>query len=224
MQSISSTVSISTLQCHLLAQVYCLLQGDYTSGAQHRAMAVSMCHQMGLHHSQKYYAVNCLELETRKKVLWCQYALDKYVISIWLTWLALMTLRFLSISSGSPTLLRESDIKTEYPADVDDENLTEQGFSPALPGELTKISSALALFKICRILSRSLDQLLPASPSYRFSIQELNLVANELDQWVLSIPTHLRMQFLNDKPSTAVVSDRSPLLVCTHILSPLSLL
>lgn len=135
----------------------------------------------------------------------------------------LMIARFLSVSSGTPTLLRDSDIDTEYPADVDDENIAEQGLSPALPGELTKISIALALFKICRILSHSLDQLLPVSPYYHFPIQELNSIANELDQWVLSIPAHLRMQFVNDKPSTGVISDRSPLLVCAHMLLSLSL-
>lgn len=77
MQTTSVPVSISRLQCHLLAQVYYLLQADYTSGAQHRAIAVSMCHLIGLHHSQKYYVMNPLETETRKKVFWCQYALDK---------------------------------------------------------------------------------------------------------------------------------------------------
>jgi hypothetical protein len=110
-------------------------------------------------------------------------------------------------------MLRESDISTEYPEDIDDENITDQGFSPALPGELTKISSALALFKICRILSRALDQLLPSSASYRFSVNNLHSISDELDHWVQSIPQHLRMKFLNDKPSTGVISDRSPLLV-----------
>jgi Fungal specific transcription factor domain len=81
MHSVSSTASISTLQCHVLAQLFYLLKADYIHGARHRAIAVSMCHQLGLHHSQKYYAMNCLDLETRKRVLWCQYALDKYVHS-----------------------------------------------------------------------------------------------------------------------------------------------
>jgi Fungal specific transcription factor domain len=138
---------------------------------------------------------------------------------MWRFILALTVPRFLSACSGSPTLLRDSDISTEYPSDVDDESLTEQGFSPALPDELTKISSALALFKICRILSRSLDQLLPASACYQFSMNSLNCIADELEEWVQSIPTHLRMKFLNDKPSTGLISDRSPLLVCMHIVT-----
>ena len=220
MHSIHSTASISALQCHILAQLFYLLEADYTHGAQHRAIAVSMCHQMGLRHSQKHYVINSLELETRKKVLWCQYALDKYVLSSRYIQLALTIVRFLSASSGCPILLRDCDISAEYPSDVDDENLTEQGYSPTLPGELTKISSAIALFKICRILSRSLTQLLPASASYQFSMSDLHSIADELDQWQQTIPTHLRMKFLNDKPSTGVISDRSPLLVCVHSTRP----
>jgi Fungal specific transcription factor domain len=87
--SSSSRPSISAIQCHVLAQLYYLLRADYTHAARHRAIAVSMCHQMGLHHSQKYHLLNYLELETRKKAFWCQYALDKYAISS--SWLPELT-------------------------------------------------------------------------------------------------------------------------------------
>lgn len=215
----SSTASVSTLQCHILAQLYYLLKADYTHCACHRAIAVSMCHQLGLHHSQKYYMLNLLEIEMRKRVFWCQYTLDKYVFSSVLRSVKLTksSTRFMSASSGAPTLLRECDISTEYPADVDDESLEEEICSPALSGELTKISSALALFEICRILSRALDELLPASASHRFSIRTLSAITDELDHWVQDLPSHLRMKFLNDKPSTGVISDRSPLLVRARI-------
>jgi Fungal specific transcription factor domain len=78
-QPISSTVFISTVQCHLLAQLYYLLKANYTHVARHRAIAVNLCQQLGLHHSQKYHVMNCLESETHKKVFWCQYVMDKYV-------------------------------------------------------------------------------------------------------------------------------------------------
>ncbi len=121
--------------------------------------------------------------------------------------------RFISASSGAPTLIRDSEMSTEYPSDVDDDNLTEQGILPGLPGELTKISSALALFKISRILSRALDQLVPASVAYRLSMSDLKSISEQLGQWLKCTPAHLRINFLNEKPSTGVISDRSPLLV-----------
>lgn len=119
----------------------------------------------------------------------------------------------ISTSSGAPTLIRESELSTEYLSDVDDKNLTEQRFLPGLPGELTKISSALVCFKICRILSCALDQFVPASVAYRLSMSDVKSISDELDQWLKCIPTYLRMKFLNDKPSTGVISDRSLLLV-----------
>lgn len=113
-----------------------------------------------------------------------------------------------------PVLLRDADITTEYPADVDDENLSSQGFSPALPGELTKISSSLALFRVCRILSKTLDHLYPSKASYQLSLSKLHSISDELDQWSEELPEHLRLRFCNDKPSTNLISDRSPILVC----------
>jgi len=137
--------------------------------------------------------------------------------------------RFASAASGTPMLLREADISTEYPEDVDDENLSSQGFSPTLPGELTKVSSALALFKVSRILSKALEQLYPAAASYQLSVNKLHAISEELDQWSQNLPTHLRLQFSKDKPSTGVISCRSPLLVwricpcCCHHTTDLML-
>lgn len=116
-------------------------------------------------------------------------------------------------------LLRDCDITTEYPADVDDENISEQGFSPALPGELTKISSALALFRLSRILAKTLEHLYPSAASYTISLKKLHSLSDELDQWHEELPDHLRLRFCNDKPATHLISDRSPILVCPILRS-----
>ena len=114
-------------------------------------------------------------------------------------------------------LLRDADISAEYPVDVDDENVTEHGFSPALPGELTKVSSALAFFRMSRILSKTLESLYPTCASYTISLKKLHSLSDELDQWHEELPSHLRLRFCNDKPATHLISDRSPLLVCTQL-------
>jgi len=110
-------------------------------------------------------------------------------------------------------LLRDVDISTEYPADVDDENISVQGISPSLPGELTKISSALALFRVSRTLSKTLEHLYPAQASYQLSLSKLHALSDELDQWSEELPDHLRLRFCNDKPATNMISCRSPILV-----------
>ena len=65
------------MQCYVLAQVYCMTKGDYTSLLRYRGLAVSLSQQLRLHQSQKRFSSNALVAETRKKVFWCQYALDR---------------------------------------------------------------------------------------------------------------------------------------------------
>lgn len=199
--STSALPTVSSIQSHVLAQLCYLLRGDYVQLARHRGIAVGMCHQLGLHQGHKYHGYDVFEAETRRKIFWCQYTLDK----------------FASVATGSPSLLRDGDITTDYPADVDDENLTSQGFSPALPGETTKISSALAMFKATRILSKTLDHLYSSKASYELSLNKLHAYSDDLDHWSEELPEHLRLRFSNDKPATNVISCRSPLLVCCFL-------
>lgn len=115
--------------------------------------------------------------------------------------------------TGLPILLRDCDITTEYPADVDDENVTETGFLPALPGESTRLSSALALLGASRILSKVLDVLYPSPAGYEVPVTKLRAISDELDAWQRGLPPHLKLEFSQDKPSTGITSSRSPLLV-----------
>lgn len=119
---------------------------------------------------------------------------------------------FCAVLTGVPVLLGENDVQTEYPVDVDDENVTETGFLPTLPGESTRISSALALFRVSRILNKVLEDLYPSRSRYDVYMSKMRLVAGQLDEWLQNLPPHLRLEFSQDKPSTNVTSSRSPLL------------
>lgn len=174
-----------------------MTKGDYRSLLRYRALSVDICHQLGLHQTVDRQTPNPLEEETDKRVFWCQYMLD----------------RFASALTGMPALLRESDIQIDYPADVDDENVTETGFLPTLPGESTRISSALALFRASRILSKVLEDLYPSKSDYDIYVSKMRVVTEQLNEWLHSLPPHLRLEFSQDKPSTNVTSSRSPLLV-----------
>ncbi|KAL9108220.1 MAG: hypothetical protein Q9227_006958 [Pyrenula ochraceoflavens] len=77
MRTISSEVSLAALQCHILAQMFFLLKGDYMRLARYKATAVSICYQLGLHQSQKYYCLGPMECEMRKRAFWVQYVLDR---------------------------------------------------------------------------------------------------------------------------------------------------
>jgi len=125
----------------------------------------------------------------------------------------LMLASFSAALLGLPKLLNDSDIHAEYPADVDDENVSERGFQSTLPGEATRLCSALALFRASRIMSKVLDENYPAASSHDLSLQRIGALSDELDFWQDSLSSHLRLHFVQDKPSTNVVGSRAPLLV-----------
>ena len=110
-------------------------------------------------------------------------------------------------------LFEEDDIHVEYPSDTDDEYVTEKGFQACLPGEHTRLSSALALFRASRILAKVLKNNYPAAASHELSLQQMSVLQAELDEWCQNLPSHLKLNFKQDKPSTDVTGSRSPLLV-----------
>ncbi|KAL8959326.1 MAG: hypothetical protein Q9193_003793 [Seirophora villosa] len=195
-ESILPENTLATLQCLILAQLYCVAKADYNKLLHYKGMAISLSHRLGLHQSQKRFALGALTGETRKRVFWTLYTLDCFSAAL----------------LGLPKLLKEDDIYTEYPVDVDDENVSDGGFQPTLPGESTRLSSALALFRGSRILGKVLDELYPASLTYELSLQRIGALNDELDTWLGSLPPHLRLQFVQDKPSTKVIGSRSPFL------------
>ena len=130
---------------------------------------------------------------------------------------------FLSVSAavlGLPKLLKDDDIHAEYPSDTDDEYVTEKGFQPSLPGEHTRLSSALALFRASRILARVLEKNYPAATSHELSLQQMSALEADLDEWSDNLPQHLKLTFKQDKPSTDVTGSRSPILVSSHYNTP----
>ncbi|KMU77189.1 acetate regulatory DNA binding protein FacB [Coccidioides immitis RMSCC 3703] len=187
LEALSEDISLSALQCYVLAEIYYSLKSDYRTLLRYRSLAVALCLQLGLHQSQKRFSFNPLMSETRKRVFWCQYSLDRFAAAL----------------TGLPVLMAESDICTEYPSDVDDENVTETGFIPTPPEQSTRISSALALFSASRILSKVLEELL------RNLFTTMHSLA-EMDDWLKKLPFHLR-SIRSDKPLPGFTSGRAPI-------------
>jgi len=68
--------SMTALQCLALAQIHCLQRGDYARLLKYKGLAISLSHRLGLHQSQKRFALGTLTSETRKKVFWTLYTID----------------------------------------------------------------------------------------------------------------------------------------------------
>ncbi|KAK3327528.1 fungal-specific transcription factor domain-containing protein [Cercophora scortea] len=188
--------TMATLQCLILALMYCAVRADYKRLQYYKGIAVGLSHRLGLHQSQKRFSFGALTIETRKKVFWTLYTLDCFSAAI----------------LGLPKLLKDEDIHAEYPSDTDDEYVTEKGFQPSLPGEHTRISGALALFRGSRILGKVLEKIYPAATSHELSLQQMSALEAELNDWSDNLPQHLKLSFKQDKPSTDVTGSRSPLL------------
>ncbi|OAA59116.1 c6 zinc finger domain containing protein [Niveomyces insectorum RCEF 264] len=188
--------TIITLQCLVLAILYCTTRADYKRLQYYKGIAVGLSHRLGLHQSQKRFSFGALTTETRKKVFWTLYTLDCFSAAI----------------LGLPKQLKDADIHAEHPVDADDEYITEKGFQPTLPGESTRLSAALALFRAARILAKVLDTNYPAAATHELSLQQMAGLETELLEWRDSLPAHLTLTFRQEKPSTDVTGNRSPLL------------
>ena len=67
---------VATLQCLVLAQIFCLLRADYSRLLKYKGLAVGLSQRLGLHQSQKRFALGALTSETRKKAFWSLYTVD----------------------------------------------------------------------------------------------------------------------------------------------------
>ncbi|KAI0959822.1 hypothetical protein AcW1_004536 [Taiwanofungus camphoratus] len=118
-----ASTQIEHVQCFLLmssflCSVNCLPQAWLLVG-----QAVRTAQDIGLHRSPRRLLVHPIEKETRRKVWWGVYTLD----------------RMLALALGRPLAIEDSDCDVELPVDVDDENLPKY-FSGAT---LTRTSPSL---------------------------------------------------------------------------------
>lgn len=191
--------TLESVQCLVLAQLYCFSVGDFHRLMQYKALAVAKTLRLGLHRSQDFASQDVLSKELKKRAFWSVYCLDS----------------FSAAQLGLPRLLKDEDILAEFPTDVDDEHIGEEGFT-ATPSDSANISSAIALFKCSRILANVLDSVYPVVLSQEQTFRRLKELEDELDSWKTDLPSHLRLEFANGVPAVTVVNSRSPLLILAY--------
>lgn len=74
--SVLTENSMGTLQALILAQIFCIQQGDLTRLLTYKGLSTTLSARLGLHQSQKRFALGTLTCETRKKVFWTLYTVD----------------------------------------------------------------------------------------------------------------------------------------------------
>jgi hypothetical protein len=74
--TILSENCMATLQVLILAQIFCIQQGELTRLLTYKGLSTTLSARLGLHQSQKRFALGTLTCETRKKVFWTLYTVD----------------------------------------------------------------------------------------------------------------------------------------------------
>lgn len=167
---------ISFLQCSAkLSQCYAYV-----------GVALRSALRMGLHRSNPSFSrtFNPIEAETRRRVFWTIRKMDIYVGAM----------------LGLPQTLSEEDIDQEYPLEIDDEYITEEGILPMPEGTtpLTTVFNAHSrlvelLIKIVRnvypIRAKNVQSNTDRSYTVPFSV--IRDIENDLETWKSNLPAGL---------------------------------
>jgi hypothetical protein len=167
---------ISFLQCSAkLSQCYAYV-----------GVALRSALRMGLHRNNTSFnrTFNPIEAETRKRVFWTIRKMDIYVGAM----------------LGLPQTLSEEDIDQDFPLEVDDEYITEEGILPMPEGTtpLTTVFNAHSrlvelLIKIVRNVYpiRAKDVKSNMDRSYTVPFSVIRDIENDLENWKSNLPAGL---------------------------------
>ncbi|KAG8526786.1 uncharacterized protein KY384_008215 [Bacidia gigantensis] len=200
LEAIIKDISIPTLQCVMLAIIHCIAKRDYEKLPRYRASAVKLSRRLGLHQSQKRSSLSESITETRKQLFWTLYVLDSFSASL----------------LGQSQSFEDGDITCEYPEGDEDGNAEVSTPLSLKSGETPRLSRAPVIVGGARMLSRVLDEMYPVDAPRRLSLQTISALSGDLDKWWAEVPSHLKLEFVQDKPCTNIVGSRSPFITLAY--------
>jgi hypothetical protein len=142
--------------------------------------------RMGLHRSFTD-SFSPIEAETRKRVFWVIQRMDTYVGAL----------------LGLPHSLNAEDIDQEFPSEVDDEFITEDGILPVPAGHVSFMSAANAHTTLIQILDKIVHYIYPLkgsgpkvngrpAKSYSVSYAKILEIESDLKVWQDKLPMGLK--------------------------------
>ncbi|GJJ07349.1 hypothetical protein Clacol_001550 [Clathrus columnatus] len=160
-----TNTQLAQVQCFVilssfLCSVNCLPQAWLVIG-----QAVRIAQDLGLHRTPKHLRLSHVEKQTRRKVWWSVYTLD----------------RMLAIALGRPLGVDDRDCDTEFPIQVDDDNL-KSFLDGTLPPQLdpSPMAGFVALSALFKIGGEVLRRVYCAKSNYIPEV-DLQLAIDELD-------------------------------------------
>uniref|UniRef100_A0A0D2Y6K2 Transcription factor domain-containing protein n=1 Tax=Fusarium oxysporum (strain Fo5176) TaxID=660025 RepID=A0A0D2Y6K2_FUSOF len=89
---------------------------------------------------------------------------------------------FSSAYHGMPRLIRDQDVDTDFPTSVDHNLLSRTHVEFPLPGERSQVDTAISLFKLARIIGRTLEDLYTTTRR-RGGVAKIARLQAELNMW-----------------------------------------
>ncbi|KAF9485389.1 hypothetical protein BDN70DRAFT_871438 [Pholiota conissans] len=180
-------IQVAHVQCFILmssflCSVNCLPQAWILIG-----QAVRSGQDLGLHRSPRRLLISPVEKETRRKIWWGVYTLD----------------RMLALALGRPLGVNDSDCDAELPVEVDDAHLPEYFTgAPMSQRQPSLMSGTVALIKLYEIGGRVLRQVYALEnckdhlePERKADLQRtVESLDTELTKWCDDLPTVFKSQ------------------------------
>ncbi|KAJ2933626.1 hypothetical protein H1R20_g3439, partial [Candolleomyces eurysporus] len=199
-----ANIQMAHVQCFILmssflCSINCLPQAWILIG-----QAVRNGQDLGLHRSPRRLNIPNVEKETRKKVWWGVYTLD----------------RMLALALGRPLGINDSDCDVEMPSDVDDEHLTEYFNGAQLP-QPSLMAGFIYMIKLYEIGGRMLRQVYALDvcrehlePEKKAELQRtVENLDNELTKWCNELPAVYKTQPQKDEQASIGI------VLCSHYYS-----
>ncbi|ODV92727.1 hypothetical protein CANCADRAFT_56320 [Tortispora caseinolytica NRRL Y-17796] len=194
------TPTLLSLQIAILAQIDLALVGATSEMHHYKMIAVGLVSRLGLNQCQKAFEFPIVEKELRRRVFWCTYILD--CVS--------------SAALGTPRSLHDGSLECAIPSDVDDlfiaDDLTRSSENPS-DGTHTRIFSFLKLIELAKIQARILDDFyLPVNRTQY--IQNIHTLEDDLHAWRASLPSDMKLEFLDDNVKADPNIRNSAVMLC----------
>ncbi|KAH9007096.1 fungal-specific transcription factor domain-containing protein [Lactarius hatsudake] len=206
-----ASTQVAHVQCFILmssflCSVNCLPQAWLLIG-----QAVRAAQDLGLHRSSRRLIISAIEKETRRKIWWGVYTLD----------------RMLALALGRPIGAEDVDCDVELPIDLDDDFLPDYfagaPMTSETPSLMTGFISLISLYNIAGRVMRAVYGVDMADttvdPEKRVQLQvSVDALDKELTKWLDGLPPVFKSTMINEKQVSMGAA------LCSHYYSVLTAL
>ncbi|CAN6675065.1 activator of stress genes 1 [Trichomonascus vanleenenianus] len=139
-------------------------------------LALRAATRAGLHRKVTGQNFNPIEKETRKRLFWTIRKMDVYVNAV----------------LGLPRGIDEADFDQDLPVDIDDENVTEDGYFDQQPGKLSSVGISNAHTMLMNILDHIMKRIYPVRQTNESMFSRVEEIENEIRAWHEKLPEALK--------------------------------